>query len=70
MPRPKGHKKDCACPFCAHVGKPKAKAKAKAKGKAPAAGARATSHKAYSYTNKKGKTVSVPAHTEHIKAKK
>lgn len=40
----------------------KAKPKAKAKAKAPTTGA--IQHKAYTYTTKKGKKVTVAAHTE------
>lgn len=45
--------------------KGKAKAKAKAPARTKVASGQAIHHKAYSYTNKKGKSVTVAAHTEY-----
>jgi len=63
MPKPKGHKPGCKCPFCKHVGK-KGKKSAPRKTTKKAAGG-GVMHKAYTYTNKKGKRVTVKAHVEH-----
>ena len=63
MPKPKGHKPGCKCPFCKHVGK-KGKKSAPRKTTKKAAGG-GVMHKAYTYTNKKGSRVTVPAHVEH-----
>jgi len=61
MPKPKGHKPGCKCPFCSNIRKGGKVAKAK---KVKKVGGGVT-HKSYSYTNKNGKTVHVEAHVEH-----
>lgn len=50
-------------------GKPMAKRK-KAARKAKPSGGGGVTHKAYTYTNKKGKTVHVASHVEHLHRKK